>query len=58
VQRWLLGGLFATFALGFGAIAVFSALAGGAAWVIGAASAVLAIWMGDFARRVLARRRA
>jgi hypothetical protein len=38
---------------GFAAVAVFAALAGGGAWVIAAASAVLAAWMGDLAFRML-----
>jgi hypothetical protein len=58
VQRPLLGLLFATLALGFGLVAVYSALAGGRAWVVALAAAALALWMGDLARRVLARRRA
>jgi hypothetical protein len=39
-------------------IAVYAALAGGRAWVVALAAAALAAWMGDFARRVLVRRRA
>jgi hypothetical protein len=58
VQRRLLGLLFAALAAGLGLTAVYSALAGGRAWVIAAAAAVLALWMGDLARRALAGRRA
>ena len=58
VQRRLLGMLFAVLAAGLGLIAVFSALEGGGAWVIALAAAVLAIWMGDLARRALTRPRA
>jgi hypothetical protein len=55
VQRNLLGVLFAALALGLGLIAVYSALAGGRAWVIALASAALALWMADLARRALVR---
>jgi hypothetical protein len=58
VQRRLLGLLFVMLALGLGLVAVFSALQGGRAWVVAIASAVLALWMGDLARRALLRRRA
>ena len=58
VQRRLLGLLFAVLSAGLGLIAVFSALEGGSAWVIALAAAVLAIWMGDLARRALTRPRA
>ena len=58
VQRRLLGLLFAVLSAGLGLIAVFSALEGGGAWVIALAAAVLAIWMGDLARRALTRPRA
>jgi hypothetical protein len=58
VQRRLLGLLFAALAAGLGLVAVFSALAGGRAWVIAVAAAALAVWMGDLSRRALARRRA
>jgi hypothetical protein len=57
VQRRLLGLLFAVLAVGLGLIAVFSALEGGGAWVIAAAAAALAFWLGDLARRALVRRR-
>jgi uncharacterized membrane protein YoaK (UPF0700 family) len=58
VQRRLLGLLFTALAVGLGLIAVYSALHGGAAWVVAFAAAVLALWLGDLARRALARRRA
>ena len=43
--------------IGLGLIAVYSALAGGGAWVIALAAAALALWMADLARRALVRRR-
>jgi hypothetical protein len=55
VQRRLLGILFAALATGLGAIAFFSALEGGRAWVIALPAAALALWMADLARRALAR---
>jgi hypothetical protein len=58
VQRRLLGLLFALLALGLGLIAVYSAFAGGRAWVVAVAAAALAVWMADLARRALLRRRA
>ena len=57
VQRTLLGVLFSVLALGLAMIAVYAALAGGRAWVVALAAGALAAWMGDFARRVLVRRR-
>jgi hypothetical protein len=57
VQRNLLGLLFGVLALGFGLVAVYSALAGGRAWIVALAAAALALWMADLARRVLVRRR-
>ena len=42
---------------GLGLISVFSALEGGGAWVIALASAALAVWLGDLARRALSRSR-
>jgi hypothetical protein len=57
VQRQLLGLLFAVLAVGFALVAVFSALEGGGAWVIALASAALAFWMADLARRALVRHR-
>jgi hypothetical protein len=58
VQRRLLGLLFAVLAVGLAIVAVASAMHGGAAWVVAFAAAVLALWMGDLARRSLVRRRA
>jgi hypothetical protein len=57
VHRRALGLLFALLAAGLGLIAVFSALEGGSAWVIAAAAAALAVWLGDLARRALMRSR-
>jgi hypothetical protein len=39
-------------------LAFYAALNGGAAWVVAVASAALAAWMADLARRALVRRRA
>jgi hypothetical protein len=58
VQRRLLGLLFAALAAGLGLVAVYSALAGGRAWVIAVAAAALALWMADLSRRALVRKRA
>jgi hypothetical protein len=58
VQRRLLGFLFAALALCLGLVAVYSALEGGSAWVIALTASVLALWLGDLARRALVRRRA
>ena len=55
--RNLLGLVFAALALGLGLVAVVAALEGGSAWVIAFAAAVLALWMGDLARRALVPRR-
>jgi hypothetical protein len=49
--------LFALLAAGLGLIAAFSAFEGGSAWVIAAAAAALAVWLGDLARRALTRPR-
>jgi len=57
VHRRALGLLFAVLAAGLVAIAIFSALEGGRAWVIAVAAAALGVWMGDLARRALARGR-
>jgi len=57
VHRRALGLLFAVLAASLVAIAVFSALEGGRAWVIAVAAAALGVWMGDLARRALARGR-
>jgi hypothetical protein len=56
MHRRALGLLFAVLATGLGLIALFSAREGGSAWVIALASAALAVWMGDLARRALKRR--
>jgi hypothetical protein len=55
VQRRALGLLFASLALGLGAIGVLSALAGGRAWIVAVAAAALALWMADVARRTFGR---
>ena len=57
MQPRLLGLLFATLAVALALIALYSALHGGTAWVVAFAAAVLAVWMGDLARRALVRRR-
>jgi hypothetical protein len=56
VHRRALGLLFAVLAAGFGAVAVYSALAGGRAWVLALAAAAVALWLADLARRALVRR--
>jgi hypothetical protein len=48
-----LGLLFAVLAGGLAAVAVFSALEGGRAWVVALAAAVIAVWLGDLSRRSL-----
>jgi hypothetical protein len=53
MQRRALGALFAVLAAGLGAIAVYSALSGGRAWVLGVAAAALAVWMAGLALRAL-----
>jgi hypothetical protein len=55
VHRRALGLLFVALSAGLALIAVFSALEGGRAWVIAIAGGVLAVWMGDLARRALRR---
>ena len=55
MQRIALGALFSLLSGLLGAIAIFSALEGGRAWVIAGAAAVLAVWMGGLARRMLRR---
>jgi len=47
--------LFSLLTAGFLGIAVYAALAGGAAWVIAAAAGALAAWMGELAYRSLRR---
>jgi hypothetical protein len=51
--RRSLGALFSLIAAAFAGIAVAAALAGGRAWVIAAAAAVLALWMAESAYRAL-----
>jgi hypothetical protein len=53
VRRRPLGVLFVLLALGFAAIAVFAARAGGGAWVIAVAGSALGVWMGELAYRAL-----
>jgi hypothetical protein len=55
VHRRALGLLFTVLAAGLALVAVFSGLEGGDAWVIALAAGVLAVWMGDLARRALRR---
>jgi hypothetical protein len=57
VQRRALALLFSTIAIALALIAVWSASAGGRAWVIALAAGALALWMGDFARRTWPARR-
>ncbi len=52
-SRRSLGVLFTLIAVGFAAIAVAAAVAGGTAWVIAGAAALLALWMGEQALRAL-----
>ncbi len=51
-KRPALGALFALIAVGFAGIAAAAAQAGGTAWVIAGAAALLALWMGEMAWRV------
>jgi hypothetical protein len=53
VRRRPLGALFALLAAAFAAIAIYAGRAGGGAWVIAIAGAVLAVWMGELAFRTL-----
>ena len=53
MRRRPLGALFLVLAAGFAAVAVYAALAGGAAWVIAVAAGALAVWMGEWALRAL-----
>jgi hypothetical protein len=53
VRRRSLGALFILLAAGFFGIGVYAASAGGSAWVIAAAAAALAVWMGELAFRTL-----
>jgi L-serine deaminase len=53
VRRRPLGVLFLVLSVGFAAVAIFAASAGGGAWVIALASGALAVWMGELAYRAL-----
>ncbi len=55
VQRRALAGLFAILAIALGAIAVGALLQGGRALVVAFAAAAVALWLGDLARRALAK---
>ena len=55
MHRRGLGVLFALLATGLGAVAVFSAVEGGRAWVIAIAAAAVGLWLADLARRMLLR---
>jgi hypothetical protein len=52
VRRRPLGALFLVLTVGFVAIAVIAARAGGSFWVIAVASAALALWMGELSYRM------
>ena len=52
MQRYALAALFAVIALSLALVAVWSALEGGRAWIVALASAAIALWIGDLARRV------
>jgi hypothetical protein len=52
-QRRALGLLFLVLATGLGAVAVYSALEGGRAWVVALGAGVIALWLADLARRAL-----
>ena len=54
-QRHALAALFTLLAVALALIAVFSALEGGQAWVVALAAGVLALWLGDLARRAARR---
>ena len=51
MQRRALSLLFLTIAAALGGLAVYAALSGGRAIVIGVAAAGLALWMADLARK-------
>lgn len=51
MQRRAMALLFAALAVALGLVAVWAALEGGRAWVVALASATIAVWMGDLARR-------
>ncbi len=50
-SRRSLGALFLLIAAGFAGIAIYAGLAGGSAWVVALAAALLALWMGEQALR-------
>ena len=52
-RRPSLGVLFIILAVGFAGIAFAAARAGGTAWVIAAAAALVAVWFGEQALRAL-----
>ena len=52
-RRRSLGALFLLLAAGFAGVAVYAATAGGEAWVIAFAAAILAVWLGELALRAL-----
>lgn len=53
MQRRALGMLFLALGVGLAVVAVLSALEGGRAWIVAAAAAGLAVWLGDLGRRAL-----
>jgi hypothetical protein len=55
VQRYALATLFSAIAVALALVAVWSALTGGRAWVVALTSGVIAVWMGDLARRTWPR---
>ena len=57
MHRRALGLLFSALAAALLALAVYSALAGGRAWVLALAAAALGLWMGTLALRALRLRR-
>jgi hypothetical protein len=52
MQRYALAALFATIAVALALVGAWSALEGGRAWIVALAAGILALWMGDLARRV------
>ncbi|MBW3593313.1 MAG: hypothetical protein KY396_06445 [Actinobacteria bacterium] len=52
-RRRPLGALFLLLAIGFAGVGFAAARAGGAAWVVALAAAVLAVWMAELAFRAL-----
>ncbi len=55
MQRYALAGLFSLISVSLALIAAWSALEGGRAWVVALTAGVIALWMGDLARRVWPR---